>query len=35
LQLSELDCASCKLKPICDEVEGLRELHMKKEKEKV
>ncbi len=34
LQLSELDCASCKMKPICDEVEGLRELHLKKEKEK-
>lgn len=33
LQLSELDCASCKMKPICDEVEGLRELHLKKEKE--
>lgn len=35
LQLSELDCASCKMKPICDEVEGLRELHLKKEKEKI
>ena len=34
LQLSELDCASCKMKPICDEVEGLRELHFKMEKEK-
>lgn len=34
LQFGELDCASCKMKPICDEVEGLRELHMKKEKEK-
>ena len=34
LQLDELDCASCKMKPICDEVEGLRELHFKKEKEK-
>ncbi len=34
LQLDELDCASCKLKPVCDEVEGLRELHLKKEKEK-
>ena len=34
LQLSELDCASCKMKPVCDEVEGLRELHFKKEKEK-
>ena len=35
LQLNELDCASCKMKPICDEVEGLRELHLKKEKEKI
>ena len=35
LQLDELDCASCKMKPICDEVEGLRELHLKKEKEKI
>ncbi len=35
LQLDELDCASCKLKPVCDEVEGLRELHLKKEKEKI
>ncbi len=34
LQLDELDCASCKLKLICDEVEGLRELHLKKNKEK-
>ena len=34
LQLDELDCASCKMKPVCDEVEGLRELHFKKEKEK-
>lgn len=34
LQLDTLDCASCKMKPICDEVEGLRELHLKKEKEK-
>lgn len=34
LQLDELDCASCKMKPICDEVEGLRELHLKMEKEK-
>ena len=29
LQLSELDCASCKMKPVCDEVEGMRELHFK------
>lgn len=35
LQLDELDCASCRMKPICDEVEGLRELHFKKEKEKI
>lgn len=35
LQLDELDCASCKMKPVCDEVEGLRELHFKKEKEKI
>ena len=34
LQLDELDCAACKMKPICDEVEGLRELHFKKEKER-
>lgn len=34
LQLDEIDCASCRLKPVCDEVEGLRELHFKKEKEK-
>lgn len=34
LQLSELDCASCKMKPVCDEVEGLRELHLKMEKER-
>ncbi len=27
LQLSQPDCASCKLKPVCDEVEGLRKLH--------
>ena len=33
LQFGELDCASCKMKPICDEVEGLRELHLKREKE--
>lgn len=26
----EFDCASCNLKPICDEVEGMRELHFKK-----
>lgn len=26
----QFDCASCNLKPICDEVEGMRELHFKK-----
>lgn len=26
------DCGSCNLKPICDEVEGMRELHFGKEK---
>lgn len=26
---TELDCASCSMKAICDEVEGLRELHFK------
>lgn len=25
-----LDCSSCNLKPICDEVEGMRELHQKR-----
>lgn len=35
LQLDELACASCKMKPVCDEVEGLRELHLKKEKRKL
>lgn len=29
----KFDCASCDLKPICDEVEGMRELHFKKYKE--
>ncbi len=29
-----LDCASCKMKPVCDEVEGLRELHFQKERER-
>lgn len=28
----EFDCASCNLKPICDEVEGMRELHFKNSK---
>ena len=26
------DCGSCSLKPICDEVEGMKELHFGKEK---
>jgi len=34
LQLDELNCASCKMKPICDEVDGLRALHFKKEEER-
>jgi len=34
LQMDELDCSQCKMKPVCDEVEGLRELHIKKEQEK-
>ena len=33
LETSELDCAACKMKPICDTVEGLRELHFRKEKQ--
>ncbi|MDD6728323.1 MAG: hypothetical protein PUE08_03770 [Eubacteriales bacterium] len=28
------DCSSCNLKEICDEVEGMKELHMKKAKER-
>lgn len=28
----EIDCNSCELKPICDEVEGMKELHFGKEK---
>ncbi len=31
LQMSELDCASCNMKPVCDEIDGLRELHFRKE----
>ena len=31
LQMDELDCASCKMKPVCDEIDGLRELHFRKE----
>ena len=27
----DLDCASCSFKPVCDEVEGLKELHFGKE----
>ena len=26
----DLDCASCSFKPVCDEVEGLKELHIGK-----
>lgn len=29
-----LDCASCKMKPVCDEIEGMRELHFQKERER-
>ena len=28
----DLDCANCDLKPICDEVEGMREMHLGKKK---
>ena len=31
LETGDLDCAACKMKPICDTVEGLRELHFRKE----
>lgn len=31
LQLDALNCGACAMKPICDEVEGLRELHFRKE----
>lgn len=31
----DLDCKSCSLKPICDEVEGMRELHSKQWKENI
>lgn len=34
LDTNELDCASCKMKPICDEVEGLRALHFGQQKER-
>lgn len=30
-----LDCQSCNLKPICDEVEGMRELHSRQWKKKI
>lgn len=33
-EMNSLDCASCKMKPICDEVDGLRALHFKKEEER-
>ena len=29
MQNIPLDCSACRLKPICDEVEGMRELHFK------
>ncbi len=28
--MNELDCAACRMKPVCDEIEGLRELHAKR-----
>ena len=31
----DMDCGSCSLNEICDEVEGLRELHRKKRAETV
>ena len=33
LKLDEVNCGACRMKPVCDEVEGLRELHFKKRKE--
>ena len=33
-EMNSLDCASCKMKPVCDEVDGLRALHFKKEEER-
>jgi len=27
-----MDCASCHLKPVCDQVEGMRELHFSRGK---
>ena len=32
LEGMQTDCSSCSLKSICDEVEGLKELHFGKEK---
>ena len=29
MQGINFDCSACNLKPICDEVEGMRELHFK------
>ncbi|MBQ9228034.1 MAG: hypothetical protein IJ168_04300 [Eubacterium sp.] len=29
MQNIPLDCSACRLKPVCDEVEGMRELHFK------
>ncbi len=29
-----MDCAACRLKPVCDEVEGLRELHFSRQPKK-
>ncbi len=34
LQKDGLDCASCNMKPVCDEIDGLRELHFGKEGKK-
>ena len=34
LQFDTLDCSSCRMKPVCDEIDGLRELHFKKEQER-
>lgn len=28
----EVSCSTCEMKPLCDEVEGMKELHFKKEK---
>jgi hypothetical protein len=29
------DCSACRLKPICDEVEGMKELHFGQKKESI